>query len=255
MGRKKLTPAEKGRALALLEGVSVIRTASDIGVTRRVIYNLKKAAACIPPGTVPGRKHVSGRKRKTTARTDTLLKREVMTNPDITAKELKKKYQDLLQEVAVRTIQPPPKGFGPAISPRSQETLTYQASDEETPSFLSQVRILNPRTVAEVTFSDESPFRLVFGTAKHVRRPKSVSRYYSHYTIKTVKHSESVMVWGAFTGNVGRAGLHFLSKGQTVNGTHFMDVLKEHLPLFYELHECAYFMQDSVPAHRTKQAS
>ena len=55
--------------------------------------------------------------------------------------------------------------------------------------------------------SDESTFRLVRGGYKLVRRPQGVSRYAFKYTIKTVKHPESVMVWGAFSGNKGRGGL------------------------------------------------
>lgn len=101
----------------------------------------------------------------------------------------------------------------------------------------------------KVMFSDESTFRLVCGTAKRVRRPKSVSHYDRFYTVNAVKLSQSVMVWGALTGNAGRAGLYFLPKGQTINGVHYMDVLKEHLPPFNEFHECAYFTQDGAPPH------
>ena len=47
----------------------------------------------------------------------------------------------------------------------------------------------------KVMFSDESTFRLVRGNSKIVRRPSDVSRYDPLYTVKTVKHAVSVMVW------------------------------------------------------------
>ncbi|XP_076036784.1 uncharacterized protein LOC143022442 [Oratosquilla oratoria] len=107
MGRSKLSMQEKARALALLEqGMSAIRIAADLQVTRRVIYSLKKAAATHPPGTVPQRiKPGSGAPKKTSTRTDKILKREVMSDPCITAVSLKQKHPALLKNVAVRTVQ------------------------------------------------------------------------------------------------------------------------------------------------------
>ena len=80
----------------------------------------------------------------------------------------------------------------------------------------------------KVMFSDESTFRLVRGGYKLVRWPQGVSRYASKYTIKTVKHPESVMVWGAFSGNKGRGGLYFLPKNVTMRGDNYLRVLDQH---------------------------
>ena len=55
----------------------------------------------------------------------------------------------------------------------------------------------------KVMFSDESTSLLVLRGYKLVRRPSGVSRYYSRYIIKTVKHPKSVLVWGAFSGDSG----------------------------------------------------
>ena len=79
---------EKSRALALLgQGMSVINVAADIKVTRPVIYALKAAAANLPVGRTPERKRGSGAPKKTSPRTDAVLRREVMSNPSITASE------------------------------------------------------------------------------------------------------------------------------------------------------------------------
>ena len=77
--------------------------------------------------------------------------------------------------------------------------------------------------------SDESTFRLVRRGYKLVRRPQGASRYASKYTIKTVKHPESVMVWGAFSGNKGRGGLYFSPKNVTMRGDNYLRVLDQHM--------------------------
>ena len=81
---------EKVCALTLLEKIdSVVAVARDIGVSREAIYQLKRPAASLSTGMVPKRKCGSGVPKKTSPRTDKLLKREVISYPSITAVELK----------------------------------------------------------------------------------------------------------------------------------------------------------------------
>ena len=102
MGRKKLNMEEKTRALTQLEqGMPGKRVAEELSVNRRSIYRLKMEAA----NTTPPRKPGSGGKRKTTPKTDRILKHEVKKNPSITAAELKNNHPELLKNVAIRTIQ------------------------------------------------------------------------------------------------------------------------------------------------------
>ena len=79
----------------------------------------------------------------------------------------------------------------------------------------------------KVLFSDESTFRLVRGRYKLVRRPSGVSRYDSRYIIKTVKHPQSVMVRGAFSGDKGRGDLYFLPNNVTMRGDNYL-MLRDH---------------------------
>ena len=60
------------------------------------------------------------------------------------------------------------------------------------------------------------------------------------------------MVWGAFSGNMGRAGLYFLPKNITMKGSNYIEVLKEHLLTFWGIHQCHHFMHDGAPAHKSK---
>ena len=95
MDRKKLQMEEKSHALTLFEkGESVIAVAIDIGISRGAIYQLKRSAASLSPGMVLKRKSGSGAAKKTSPRTDKLLKHKVMY-PSISAVELKNIYSEL----------------------------------------------------------------------------------------------------------------------------------------------------------------
>ena len=61
-------------------------------------------------------------------------------------------------------------------------------------------------------FSDESTLTLVRRVPKMVRRPSSASRYDPKLTVKAMKGPGSVMMWGVFSKNLGRAGLYSLLK-------------------------------------------
>ncbi|XP_066947049.1 uncharacterized protein [Macrobrachium rosenbergii] len=231
MGRHKLTNEEKARALAQLEQeVSVIRVARDIGVSRQAIYSLKKAAAGFPPGAVPQRKPGCGRKKKTSPRTDKILKREVLNNPSFTAAALKKKHPDLLGNVAVRTVQHCLQcDLGLLCHHAAKKPLLTDGMKKKRLAFCNKYKDWTKEQWRDVMFSDESTFRMVRSASNVVRRPKSVSRYHHQFTVKIVEHPQSVMVWGAFTGKLGRAGLYFLPKGETVKGTTYLEMLKDHM--------------------------
>ena len=65
--------------MTLLElGTTVLRVAAKLKVSRQAIYDLKKASANPPLGVVPKRKAGSGRPRKSSSRTDTIIESEVM---------------------------------------------------------------------------------------------------------------------------------------------------------------------------------
>ena len=85
-----------------------------------------------------------------------------------------------------------------------------------------------------------------------VCRPSSASHYDSKFTVKTTKHLGSVMVWGAFRGNLGQAGLYFLPKNLTMKGSIYINILTEHLCTFWKIHQCDHFIHDCAPSHDSK---
>ena len=95
----------KGVLTKIQCGFSITRVAADLHIFRQALHDLKRAAARLPSCRTPPRKVGTGCKKKTTARTDALMRRDVMIDPSITAAALKKKHVQLLQNVSVRTIQ------------------------------------------------------------------------------------------------------------------------------------------------------
>ena len=96
-------------------------------------------------------------------------------------------------------------------------------------------------------FSDESSVQQFSVQVQHVWRP-SGERYHEKYTVTTVKHPPSQMVWGAISA-AGTGGLYFLTPGTTINGEKYVKVLLEKLQLRMTVHQCDIFMHDGVPCH------
>jgi transposase len=103
-----------------------------------------------------------------------------------------------------------------------------------------------------VMYSDESTFRVIRATRILVRRPIGSNRYSSKFTVKTVKHPDSVMVWGCFSA-AGRGGLYFLPKNSTMNSETYEKVLEDHLIPFMQIHGTTRFLQDGAPCHASKR--
>ena len=102
----------------------------------------------------------------------------------------------------------------------------------------------------KVLFSDESTFQQIRSTGKFVRRP-SGERFNPKFTVKTVKHPASVMVWGCFCA-AGRGRLSFLEKGVTMNSVRYVDVLEEKMLPEFRARNLDWFLQDGAPCHKSK---
>jgi len=69
-------------------------------------------------------------------------------------------------------------------------------------------------------FSDESNFQVFQMRSSIIRPPSSSDWFDPRFKVPTVKHLESVMIWGSFSGEMSRpkAGFYFLPKKQKING-------------------------------------
>jgi hypothetical protein len=105
---------------------------------------------------------------------------------------------------------------------------------------------------AKVMYSDKSTFKCLRSTRTTIMRPQGSNRYDSCCTVKTVKHPDSVMVWGSLSGALGRAGLYFLQKNTTMNGTRCQEALEDYLLMFMGIHGCTHFLHHGAPCHASK---
>ena len=103
---------------------------------------------------------------------------------------------------------------------------------------------------SKVLFSDESTFQQFVVRKRHGRRPPG-KRYDDKYTVSTMKHPPSQMIWGAMSQH-GIGGLFILPSGTIMNGEKYVQLLSDKLQLHMQVHRCNIFMQDSAPCHRTK---
>ena len=103
---------------------------------------------------------------------------------------------------------------------------------------------------SKVLFSDESTFQQFVVRKRHVRKPTG-KRYDDKYTVSTMKHAPSQMIWGAMS-QLGIGGLFFLPSETTMNGEKYVQLLSDKLQLHMQVHRCNIFMQDGAPCHRSK---
>lgn len=205
--------------------------------------------------STPKPKPRSGRPRKTSSRTDSILKREVQTQPTISCKEIKMKHNILLRNVSVRTIQhrlQKDLGF-PSRQAAKKPLLTLKMKKSRV-NFCKEHKDWTENDWKKVLFSDESSFCTIRSRAKRVRRPIGSDRMSPKYTVSTVKHPPSVMVWGCFSYK-GRGSLYFLPSNTTMNGKTYLQLLKDKLPTTMTIHETAIFQHDGAPCHRAKLVS
>ena len=99
-------------------------------------------------------------------------------------------------------------------------------------------------------FSDETQIFQFYVFCRHVP-PPSKKRGSPRYFVPTVKKAAKVMVWGAICENRS-CGLWFIPEGISINGTVYLNVLKEKLPIFMKINRCTHFQDDGVPCHQTK---
>ena len=90
----------------------------------------------------------------------------------------------------------------------------------------------------EVSCSQMRAFLFALTSVIH---PKVSLRYDKNFTLKTMRHPTSVMVWGCYSGNMGKGDLNFLPKNVTMRGDNYVNVLKDHLIPFLDKHSCHTF--------------
>jgi transposase len=252
-GIKKLSSAEKVRIISWREeGVSATTIADRLGRHRSSIKRLLAKARVLPKYAIPERKKGSGRPATLPSHALKVLERYVKKYPRSSARIIKQEVPEMagltvryINHLIFKRLKIPSR-----IA--AQKPLLTKKMKERRLAFAKKYRQWTEEDWAKVMFSDESTFRCLRATRSRVRRPTGSDRFDSRYTVKTVKHPDSVMVWGCFAGNGGREGLYFLPKNETMNSVKYLQVLKDHLLSGMERFGCSHFLQDGAPCHASK---
>ena len=215
-----LSIGDKNKIIALTElGLSGHDIAKKLNVKQRTVaIFLGKLKTC-SPGKFPERfSGGSGRLRKMTPSKIDTIKRSIHKNPMLSSTSLKKIH--------------PRKLF--TVSPRS--------------IWCSLIRDLGLRSFV--------PAKKPLLTQKIIESRLNFCRKYESWSEKkwmsvlpTVKKPGSVMIWGCFSGNGGRGGLYFLPLNQTMNSKTYLEVLNDHLLLFFRTHRCQFFFKMCALSH------
>ena len=162
-------------------------------------------------------------------------------------------YSELLQNVSTRTIRHIlQKDFGLPCRYAAKNPMLTTVMKKKRLGFCKKYQYWMATEWRKVMFCDESTFRLVRESRKMVRRSSNTSRFDLKFTVKTVKHPASVMVWSAFSRNMSRTSSHFLFKNVTMKGSNYIHVFKDHMLVFWRIHQYNHFMHDGAPAHKSK---
>lgn len=236
------------------EGIPFKEIAQRLGRNAAACRKIAASLRDLPlNGTPPAAKKRSGRPRLTTSREDERLRRAVLAKPFMTAKEAKREVAGC-DKLSVRSIQHIlKKRLNIPARRAAKKPLLTPPMVQKRLRFARKYLHWTEDQWEEVMFSDESTFAMINPRASTVRRPKAVSRYLNRFTVKTVKHPPSVMVWACFSGKGGRGSLYFLPPKTTMNADRYLQVVESKLLPFMAIHDARHFLQDGAPCHKAKK--
>lgn len=250
MGKKcELTSEQRAQIQVLRnENLSLRAIALRLGIAHSTV------SATITRMNESGRyesRHRTGRPRVTSKRTDNIIRRAVQVAPTTSSNAIASSLAHLPVVPSARTIrrrlsaEMNLKSYRAARKPRlSQKNIADRLA------FAIRYKDWTAADWEAVMFSDECTVCQFQTHATTIRRPPN-SRYNKRYVLPTVKHPESVMIWGSITAR-GRAGLWFLPPKTTMNAKIYLDLLKEKLPEWMARRGASVFQQDGAPCHTAK---
>ena len=254
MGYRKLKKGEKFLICQSRgDGCTISEIPRSTGCCWQTVWRVLRRNLGLPADQVTGPKFSPGRPPKLTPRAKRLMGRTIMKNPFLTAAELKAKYPSYFSHVSNRTMQRVARDELklPIRKAAAKPLLTVKMVKKRL-KFCRQYKDFTPAQWSKVMWSDESLFKVISARKCWVRRPKDVSRFHPRWCNRTIKHPGQVMIWGAFSGAGGRAGIAILPRNKTMDAIMYRNMPSRHLPNFMELHGSNLFMHDGAPCHRAK---
>ena len=194
----------------------------------------------------------TGRPRVTSSQTDRMIRRYAVAKPTASSSEIQASLPTTVPKPCTSTIRRRlAYEFNlRAYKPAKKCKLSLKNIRDRV-EFCKRHRQRTSNEWKNVMFSDETMISQFRSFSPFVRRPPN-KRYNCRYIIPTVKHPETVMVWGAITAH-GRAGIWFCPKDTKVNASVYLDILKETIGTFMHIHNTTIFQQDGAPCHTAQK--
>ena len=205
--KPQMSPMSRLRAMAYLStGYSMAEVSRLCGVHKSTICRLQKKRLELGEEAAAQNKPGSGRPPIVSLGDVSRVLKIIKKYPFFSAVRVKRLLGPMVAHLSVRMIQKLCVKAGYRAHQAARKPMLTERMRVARVAFAVSHLHWTPDQWMKVMFSDESTFRLVRGSKKTVRRRSGSDRYAKEYTVKTVKHSGSVMVWGCFDGFRGRAG-------------------------------------------------
>ena len=211
---------------------------------KRWVARYKKENSGETPRPLPR----SGRPRKTSPRAINVVKRAIESNVRITARKLKETNPLVFTDVSVRTVSRRVHELGYTSHKPVKKPLLTKPQRARRVAFADKYLTWDEEDWLNVLWSDEATFTVTCNRGGAVYRKKGSDPLDSRYVEHTVKHPDSLMVWGAFSGK-GLGKLVVLPKNVRVNRWVYLDLLLDHLGECLDLTGATVFQQDGARPH------
>ncbi|CAJ0924187.1 unnamed protein product [Ranitomeya imitator] len=213
----------------------------------RIIKNFKERASIVV-------KKAPGRPRKTSKRQDRILKLFQLRDRTTSSAELAQEWQQAGVSASARTVRRRLFEQGLVSRRAAKKPLLSRKNIRDRLIFCKRYREWTAKDWGKVIFSDESPFRLFGTSGKQLIRRRRGEHYHQSCLMPTVKHPETIHVWGCFSAK-GIGSLTVLPKNTAMNKEWYQNVLQEQLfPTVQEqfgAQQCL-FQHDGAPCHKAK---
>ena len=225
---------------------------SQTGVSVRVVQKLIKRFREEGEVEIPAPRPKTGRPKLVSPRSLKVMERQIKVDPSLTARQLKEKNPILFGKCSVRCVsQALHDDLGYKSFRALKKPLLTQKQKEKRVKFCKKYAVWDLEDWKTVLWSDESTFTVTGNASKTVYRLPGSDPNLAQYTVKTVKHPSSLMVWSCFSYH-GVGELVILPKNEMMNQYNYLELLCDYLPDSFENASATFFMQDSAPCRTAK---
>ena len=199
----------------------------------------------------PTHKERGHRPKKTSSRAENILKRDIEKNPRLTARKVKENNPGVFSGVSVRTVSRRLHDLEYRSHRPAKKPLLTRIQKRRRVDFAKKYLVWPNDKWIDVLWSDEATFTVTCNRGAHVYRKPGSDRLDPRYCEQTVKHPDSLMVWGSFGGR-GLGSLVVLPKNVKVNQEVYYELLNDHLADSFDSASATLFQQDGAPAHTAR---